>query len=160
MLSKSPVSTLSAQLGDLLGDGAVSASSLPLLGMGRDVPDGTLYLEDGYLQNSWTMKTSERYYDSVKASMQKIADATGARFVDEPLWYFKRVITVHPVGGCPMGRAPAEGVVDSYGQVFGYPGFSIADGSVMPGPVGPNPSFTIAAFADRAATWMLANWDA
>jgi cholesterol oxidase len=25
----------------------------------------------------------------------------------------------------------------------------VADGSVMPGPVGPNPALTIAAFADR-----------
>jgi cholesterol oxidase len=59
------------------------------------------------------------------------------------------VITVHPLGGCPMGRDEREGVVDSYGQVFGYPGFVIADGSVMPGPVGPNPSNTIAALAHR-----------
>jgi len=50
-----------------------------------------------------------------------------------------------------MGRDAAEGVVDAYGQVFNYPGLSIADGSVMPGPVGPNPSLTIAALADRFA---------
>ena len=53
-----------------------------------------------------------------------------------------------------MGRTP-EGVVDPYGQVFGYPGCSIADGSVMPGPVGPNPSLTIAALADRFADRIL-----
>jgi len=35
--------------------------------------------------------------------------------------------------------------VDSYGEVFNYPGLYVADGSVMPGPVGPNPSLTIAA---------------
>ena len=50
-----------------------------------------------------------------------------------------------------MGRDADEGVVDPYGNVFGYPGLHIADGSVMPGPVGPNPSFTIAALADRFA---------
>ena len=50
-----------------------------------------------------------------------------------------------------MGRNAEEGVVDEYGEVFGYPGFTIADGSVMPGPVGPNPSLTIAALADRFA---------
>jgi cholesterol oxidase len=50
-----------------------------------------------------------------------------------------------------MGRNETEGVVNSYGQVFGYPGLYIADGSVMPGPVGPNPSLTIAALADRFA---------
>ena len=50
-----------------------------------------------------------------------------------------------------MGRSAAEGVVDPYGEVYGYPGLTIADGSVMPGPVGPNPSLTIAALADRFA---------
>jgi cholesterol oxidase len=50
-----------------------------------------------------------------------------------------------------MGRTPEEGVVDPHGEVFGYPGLTIADGSVMPGPVGPNPSLTIAALADRFA---------
>ena len=38
-----------------------------------------------------------------------------------------------------MGRSPERGVVDQYGQVFGYPGLSVADGSVLPGPVGPEP---------------------
>jgi cholesterol oxidase len=50
-----------------------------------------------------------------------------------------------------MGDNERHGVVDSYGEVFGYPGLYVADGAAMPGPVGPNPSFTIAAFADRVA---------
>jgi cholesterol oxidase len=54
-----------------------------------------------------------------------------------------------------MGRDASEGVVDAYGNVFGHPGLHVADGSVMPGPVGPNPSFTIAALADRFADHML-----
>jgi cholesterol oxidase len=62
---------------------------------------------------------------------------------------------VHPLGGCPMGRNEREGVVDSYGEVFNHPGLYVADGSVMPGPVGPNPSLTIAALADRFATRIL-----
>lgn len=157
-LSKKPVSNLSAEFWNLVGDTVRSSNSLPLLGMGRDVPDGRLFLEDGYLQNAWRMKTSRAYFDSVKRSMQQIADATGAKFVDEPLWYFKRVITVHPVGGCPMGRTPDVGVVDAYGQVFGQPGLSVLDGSVLPGPVGPNPSLTIGAVADRSAEWMLEHW--
>ena len=31
------------------------------------------------------------------------------------------------------------------------PGLYVVDGSVMPGPVGPNPSLTVAAISDRAA---------
>ena len=48
----------------------------------------------------------------------------------------------------------ADGVVDSYGAVFNYPGLYVADGSVMPGPVGSNPSLTIAALARRFAQRM------
>jgi cholesterol oxidase len=50
-----------------------------------------------------------------------------------------------------MGRDENEAVVDSYGEVFNYPGLYVMDGSIMPGPVGPNPSMTIAAVSDRAA---------
>jgi cholesterol oxidase len=46
-------------------------------------------------------------------------------------------------------------VCDGYGEVFGHPGLFLADGSVMPGPVGPNPSLTIAALADRMSTRIL-----
>jgi len=56
-----------------------------------------------------------------------------------------------------MGRNAREGVVDAWGQVFGHPGLYVADGSVMPGPVGPNPSLTIAALADRSADALLAD---
>jgi cholesterol oxidase len=56
-----------------------------------------------------------------------------------------------------MGRNPAEGVVNEHGAVFGCPpGLYVADGSVMPGPVGPNPSLTIAALADRFADPIIA----
>jgi cholesterol oxidase len=73
--------------------------------------------------------------------------------------YINRLITVHPLGGCPMGRTRREGVVDAYGEVFGHPGLYVADGSVMPGPCGANPSLTIAALSDRFATRMLERWE-
>jgi cholesterol oxidase len=57
-----------------------------------------------------------------------------------------------------MGRNADEGVCDSYGEVFGHPGLHIADGSVMPGPVGTNPSLTIAAHADRMSSRILSSW--
>jgi len=42
-------------------------------------------------------------------------------------------------------------VVDHRGQVFGYENLYVADGSVLPSPVGRNPSMTIAALAERSA---------
>jgi cholesterol oxidase len=71
------------------------------------------------------------------------------------MWFRKRVITVHPLGGAPMGRHADEGVCDPYGEVHGYPGLYIADGAALPGPVGANPSLTIAALADRMSTRLL-----
>ena len=50
-----------------------------------------------------------------------------------------------------MGRDPAHGVVDRFGQAFGQDGLFVVDGAAMPGAVGPNPSLTIAAFADWSA---------
>ena len=92
----------------------------------------------------------------LRGVMEEMATAWGARhFQDNLLWYFKHVITVHPLGGCPMGESADEGVVNSYGEVFGHPGLYVADGSVMPGPVGANPSLTIAALADRFAERMI-----
>ena len=129
---------------------------MPLLGMGRDVPDGNMRLKKGkFLDIDWTTRTSQEYFDRLRSTMSGIAEALGADFRDNLLWYLKRVITVHPLGGCPMGRHDKEGVVDAYGEVFNYPGLYVADGSVMPGPVGPNPALTIAAFADRMSTRIL-----
>ncbi len=113
----------------------LSAGGLPLLGMGRDVPDGRLYLRNGHLDIDWRKATgSEEYFDRLRSTSRDFATALGGRFADNPLWFLKRVITVHPLGGAPMGRHPGEGVVDAYGNVFGHPGLHIADGSVMPGP--------------------------
>ena len=89
--------------------------------------------------------------------MQALAGQLDAQFLDSPMWRFKRVITVHPLGGAPMGRHPAEGVVDAFGEVFHYPGLHVVDGAAMPGPIGPNPALTIAAFADRATEHMLSS---
>lgn len=150
-----PKSDITEEIQALLGDCALSSSSVAVLGMGRDVPDGTMRLRKGYLDIDWTTKTSRAYFDRLRGVMKEIAGELGARFRENPTWYLKRVVTVHPLGGCPMGRDRREGVVDSWGEVFDYPGLFVADGSVMPGPVGANPSLTIAALADRTADRIL-----
>ena len=152
LLRRQPEVDLSAEVSQLLSDTRVAAGSLPLLGMGRDIPDGTMELTDGgSLQVDWVKGKSGPFFDRLGDFASEIAEALGAKFKRNPTWYLGRLITVHPLGGCPLGRTIEEGVVDPYGEVFGYPGFTIADGSVMPGPVGPNPSLTIAALADRFA---------
>jgi cholesterol oxidase len=153
-----PESNLSAEAAGVLGDGKASGYFLPLLGMGRDVPDGTMHLtKRGYLDVDWRKKKSGPYFDRVREESRRLAREMGAeRLVDNAIWHLRRVITVHALGGCPMGGSDAEGVVDHRdGGVFGHPGLHVADGAVMPGPVGPNPSLTIAALADRFADGIL-----
>jgi cholesterol oxidase len=146
-------SELGGELSSLLGPGSRSSTSLPLLGMGRDVPNGRMSLDDeGWLENDWTTEASWPYFTRVREVMKQMAQSWGAEhFQDDPLWYLKRVVTVHPLGGCPMGTSRDEGVVDPFGEVFGHDDLYVADGSVLPGPVGANPSLTIGAVADRFA---------
>jgi cholesterol oxidase len=150
-ITHSPKSQLGRQVSDALSKGLFTATSMPLLGMGREVPNGRLYLRDGYLDLDWNPTASRAYFNRLNDTMGSIAGELGSRYTANPLWRLNMLITVHPLGGAPMGRHPGEGVVNKYGQVFGYPGLSIADGSVLPGPVGANPSLTIAALADRFA---------
>ncbi len=152
-------SDISRYVAALMGTNELSAGLLPLDGMGRDTPSGQMRLDsDGMLELDWNIQESDSYYERVKRTMKDISVALGADFVDDPLWALNRAITVHPLGGCSMGHDINEGVVNSYGEVFRYPNLYIADGSVMPGPVGANPSLTIAALADRFATHIIDTW--
>ena len=144
---------LDKEIADVLGDCATSKSSLPILTMGRDFANGNLWLdEQDHLECDWTIKKSQEYYERVLKIGRGIARALHAEYMENPLYeHFKQVMTAHPLGGCPMGRDEDTGVVNSYGEVFGHDGLYVLDGSIMPGPVGPNPSMTIAAISDRAA---------
>lgn len=142
---------MSAGLAALFGGGRRSAGTLPLLGMGRDTPSGVLRLRRGRLSVEWRTRESDAFFRRLRAAARAMAAELGGSYADNPMWWLRRVITVHPLGGAPMGRSPATGVVDPWGECFGHPGLHVTCGAAMPGPVGPNPALTIAAWADRAA---------
>lgn len=144
-------SDLGGEISAILGDCAISSGSLPLLGMGRDFPDGNMSLSGDWLDVDWSIRRSHTHFKRVRSEMKRLADTWEGKFTDNLIWYLNRVITVHPLGGCPMGTSPGDGVVNSEGEVFGVPGLFVMDGSIIPGPVGANPSLTIAAIAERAA---------
>ena len=157
-LGLSKDTSLSARIAQLLGTNDLTMTSLPMLGMGRDVPDGTLFLNsEGYLDSNWNSKGSSAFFARVREHMKLLSRELGARYRDNPTWLWKRLVTVHALGGCPMGRNKEDGVVDDLGEVFGCRGLFVADGAVMPGPVGPNPSLTIAALANRFADRVIEN---
>ena len=144
---------MSAELASGISD--APARLLPLLGMGRDIPDGRYVLDGERLDLDWSPAPSKEYYDALRESFGEVADALGGKILKRPKGPLNRTRTVHPLGGCPMGDDPRSGVVDPLGRVFGFENLYVVDGSAMPGPVGPNPSFTIAAFADRVAEGIL-----
>jgi cholesterol oxidase len=145
---------LGAALSDLMGDQTDESGTLPFLTMGRDTPDGVMRLRGSKLDIRWEKRGSERLFLRAEDATRRLTAALGGRYLD--VLRILHPITVHPLGGCPMGYVDGrDGVVDSFGRVFGCEGLSIADGSILPGPVGVNPSLTIAALANRHATQLI-----
>jgi cholesterol oxidase len=138
---------------EAFGTARASAAMMPLLGMGRDVPGGRMELRGDKLVLTWRGTASRAYFEGLEATAQRLGAALGGR-VFRPGGRLARLVSVHPLGGCAMGRGAQDGVVDSHGRVFGSDGLYVADGSILPGPVGVNPSMTIAALAERIAKEM------
>jgi len=80
----------------------------------------------------------EGHYDEIDRIGRAVSEQLGGRFVDGRLLRKLRTMTVHPLGGAPMGESWSEGVVDSFGEVFGHRGLfrrrRLGDGR---GPSGP-----------------------
>ncbi len=149
---------VSANFASLLRHGLTEGSAV-LLCMGLDSASGTLRLDRrGHLDGTWPRRANRDLYRSILAACTAFATATGAKASFAlPSWWlpFRRNITVHPLGGCRLADDASRGVVsageDDFGQVFGYHGLYVADGSILPSAVGANPSATIAALAERVA---------
>ena len=141
---------ISGLLADALGSAETSSAMLPMLTMGQDVSGGRFRLEGNGLALDWDPHGRSRdYFAAAVALARRFAHHLGGTLGPALYTRWAPGLTAHPLGGCPMGADARSGVVDAYGEVFGYPGLFVADGSIMPGPVGPNPSFTIAAMAGR-----------
>lgn len=129
------------------------------LGAGKDAGDGQLRLKRRWLMPwkrtlslTWDVDRSAGVLNAVEAMHQNLTEATGGRARALPTWrLFKSLLTLHPLGGCPMGVSPATGVVDHLGRVEGYRNLIVADGAIVPTPTVRNPSHTIAALAERIA---------
>jgi cholesterol oxidase len=144
---------------DYLRDDTPLRNLMVWLGAGKDAGDGELRLKRRWLMPwkrvldlNWEVERSEGVFDATSAMHQHLTEATGGRPLPNPMWtVLKSLLTLHPLGGCPMGASAATGVVDHLGRVFGYPNLIVADGAIVPTPTIRNPSHTIAALAERIA---------
>jgi cholesterol oxidase len=112
----------------------------------------------------WPAIGSAPLFRDINRRLTQLTRGFLGRFVANPIWaspFGKRLLTVHPLGGCVMGDDATKGVVDHLGQVFdgsangGRPtvheGLFVCDGAIVPTSLGANPALTIAALAERMA---------
>lgn len=81
----------------------------------------------------------------VAAKVDGVAGGTWGELFNIPL-------TAHFLGGAVIGDTPAQGVIDPYHRVYGYPTLYVVDGAAISANLGVNPSLSIAAQAERAAS--------
>jgi cholesterol oxidase len=144
--------------------GAAKRSQVYLV-MTHDSGTGKMSLvpRDGDLRLAidWPGLGDEPIFRSVNENLKRATEPLGGEFVENPLWRLdylgKNLTTVHPLGGCCIGRDASVGVVDHRGRVFAgasgtavHDGLYVCDGAVLPVPVGVNPLLTISALAERS----------
>jgi choline dehydrogenase-like flavoprotein len=90
-------------------------------------------------------ENDRRLVDHAVRNMTRILEAAGGR----DAWKADR--TAHLLGGCRMGTATHDSVVDADCRAHDVPNLFICDGSVFPTSLAVNPSLTIEAIAARTA---------
>ncbi|MGH9184881.1 MAG: GMC family oxidoreductase N-terminal domain-containing protein [Acidimicrobiales bacterium] len=165
--------------------GAVDNTTTFLV-MGHDGSDGVVELDDEErLHVRWPGLSDRPLFAGISDSLQAAADALDAEFIPNPLTVHDRdrpLITVHPMGGCPMGSSATDGAVDHAGRVFRggagaeagaeadtgagtgpdtgadvHDGLYVCDAAVIPRSLGVNPLLTISALAERTAALLAAD---
>jgi cholesterol oxidase len=135
--------------------------TLMYLVMGQDDSGGRIELDDatGQARIRWPGVGNQDMFQQASSLMLEHARKLGATYIENPVWAFapmRTLITVHPLGGCPIGETHSTGVVNEDGQVYDeqgnvHVGLCVADASIMPTALGVNPFLTISALTERIA---------
>ena len=70
---------------------------------------------------SWKDVGHQKIFEAVNERLLQITKQLNGTFVINPVFsktFDKQLVTVHPLGGCPMGDSGENGVVNHKGQVF------------------------------------------
>ncbi|MFM1991961.1 MAG: hypothetical protein RJA99_4918 [Pseudomonadota bacterium] len=165
---------LVAMMGDDGASGRIAVSD------GTDAEPGTATID-------WPSAGDQPVFDAqierLKALVAKLPKAPGGpppTVLPNPAWRLlppevERMIgkvrgplfSVHPLGGCAMGRSVRDGVVDEFGRVFDpagaglqavHDGLVVLDGAIVPCALGINPALTITMLALRATDALWPDW--
>ncbi|MFT6098010.1 MAG: choline dehydrogenase-like flavoprotein/pimeloyl-ACP methyl ester carboxylesterase [Arenicella sp.] len=157
--------------------------------MGDDGANGSLVLEnpdyqdhEGTIKVKWPQLKEYPLFDHQIDRLKKLSGSDksrtststlGGHVLPNPVWQLLKPehmnmmkvdrgapLTVHPLGGCPMGESEKDGATNHLGQVFKpnnsndsidvYAGLTVLDGAIIPEAVGINPALTISAISLRA----------
>jgi cholesterol oxidase len=131
-----------------------------LFAIGRDNANGRLHLRNGQLDVVWDYaRENEVLIANMTRAMGEVSQAYEGTFAPLATWeLFRRIITVHSLGGCHLSDSRHSGVVSPYGEVHRYPGLFVADGSVIPTSIGFHPAMTISAVSERIAEAVVASY--
>jgi cholesterol oxidase len=134
--------------------------------MGQDDDEGRLVLRDDHVCIEWPGVDSTAFYQAADRVLERAAEQAGGTYIRNPLTsrlFHDSLITVHPLGGCVTADRAEDGVVDHRGRVFSsdqgetvYESLIVADGSIVPMPLGVNPLLTISALTERAMALLCA----
>jgi len=147
-------------------EGAASQTQTFLV-MSHDQGDGQLEMNvetDSIIVN-WPGVGDQENYMHVNSVLEEASDSIWANYLPNPLWrprFGRKLVTVHPVGGCGLGWSADDGVVDAECRVFTgngtdvHDGLYVCDGAVIPSSLGLNPLLTITAISERAMDLLIA----
>lgn len=152
---------LGRELESLAGGAYVGAlrNTMTFLVMAHDDSNGRLRLVNDRLRVEWPDVGKQEIFKKIEARLEEATRALGGTYINNPIWndlFDQRLVTVHPLGGCPMAEDATRGVVDGYGRVFAgantsavHDGLYVLDGSIIPRSLGVNPLYTITALSER-----------
>jgi cholesterol oxidase len=118
--------------------------------MGVDAMDGTVSWQRRDIRINFTELDSP-FYVKLSEEIRSLEQKSGKR-----IYHPKNATTIHPIGGACLGATIENGVINNNGEVFGYPGMYITDGSALPQEPGGPPSLTIAAWSSYVASRFIA----
>ena len=141
--------------------------TLTFLVMTHDDSGGQIVLGGGdRVRVVWPGVGAQSIFQRVHETLQRAAAAANGTYLKNPAWsqaFGQDLVTVHPLGGCPMAETAEQGVVSDRGQVFAGPsgeavhdGLYVVDGAIVPRSLGVNPLFTISALAERCCELLAA----
>jgi choline dehydrogenase-like flavoprotein len=166
-----------AEAMDALSSGAMGTHTQVLLTMGHDGSAGYIVRLPGRDTSVpvWPGDPAELDTYREQAHIFQQLQAAGGVHLHPPSWQLmpasadklmagpkapRALLTVHPLGGCPMADHFDDGVVDDRGRAWRaagelWPGLYVLDGSIVPTSLGVNPLLTITALAERALCFVL-----